>query len=137
MRVKEVMTKAVHTLPPDRSLPEARTIMKEFGIDHVIVVEHGKPVGVLSDGDIMRNANAPTVGAAMSRNLVSIHEDELISRAANLMRGHSIKCLVVTHESKLAGVVTSTDLLEVVGRAGHPERMTLRDRGARKRRSNI
>ena len=137
MRVKEAMTKAVHTLPPDRPLSEAAELMREFDIQHVIVVEHGKPVGVVSDGDIMRNANAPTVSAAMSRNLVSIDADELISRAANPMRGHSIKCLAVTSGSKLAGVITSSDLLEIVGRTGHPERMTIRDRGPRKRRPTV
>ena len=137
MRVKDAMTQTVHTLTPDRPLAEASALMKEFGIDHIIVTEHGEPVGVLSDGDVMRHKGAPVVGAAMSRDPITIGSDELISRAANLMRGHSIKCLVVVKGAKLDGVLTTTDLLEVIGRTGHPERMTLRDRGPRKRPTTV
>lgn len=133
MRVKEAMTRTVHTVTPDAPLSEAVQMMQSFGIDHVIVTEHGKPVGVLSDGDVMRHAGVPVVGAAMTRDIITIEPDELISRAANLMRGHSIKCLVVVDDAKLAGVITSTDLLEIVGRTGHNERMIMRDRGPRRR----
>lgn len=127
MRVKEAMTRTVHTISPDRPLSEASELMERHGISHVVVVEHGKAVGVLTDGDLIRHPAATIVRSVMS-DVVTIDEDELISRAANMMRGRSIKCLAVTNEDKLAGVITSTDLLEIVARTGHTERMVLRDR---------
>ncbi len=69
----------------------------------------------------------------MTRGAITVGVDELISRAANLMRGHAIKCLVVTHGTKFAGILTVNDLLEIVGRMGHQERMVMRDRGRRPR----
>ncbi|HEX9160177.1 MAG TPA: CBS domain-containing protein [Thermoanaerobaculia bacterium] len=135
MRVKEVMKKTVRTIAPDRPLSEAAEIMKRFDINHVVVTEHGDVAGILSDGDIARNEGAANVGAAMSRDVVEVADDELISHAANLMRGHGIKSVVVRHGEKLAGILTVTDLLEVIGRTGHPERQVLRDRGIRPRRS--
>jgi CBS domain-containing protein len=134
MRGKEAMTKTVHSISPDRPLSEASELMERFGISHVIVVERGKAVGVLTDGDLIRHPAATIVRSVMSRDVVTIDEDELISRAANMMRDRSIKCLVVTKEEKLAGVITSTDLLEIVARTGHTERMVLRDRGAKHHR---
>ncbi len=136
MRVKEVMTKTVRTISPDRPVSEAAETMERFGIGHVIVIEHGNAVGVLSDGDLIRHPAATIVRSVMSRDVVTIDADALISKAANLMRGHAIKCLVVTHKGKLAGVITTTDLLEIVGRTGHSERMVMRDR-VRRRRTHV
>jgi CBS domain-containing protein len=133
MRVNEVMKQTVRTISPDRPLSEAADIMKRFGIDHVVVVEKHVPVGLLSDGDVLRHSGEGIVESAMSRGLVTIDAKETIARAANMMRGHAIKCLIVTEENKLAGILTSSDLLEIVGRSGHKERTTMRDRGPRKR----
>ena len=132
MRVKEAMKTAVRTISPSKPLSEAQELMKRYGIDHLVVVERGVPAGLLSDGDVLRHHAEGTVRDAMSRDLITIDSDELLQRAANLMRGHEIKCLVVTKEGKLAGVLTSSDLLEVFARSGHRERMILRDRGPRK-----
>ncbi len=133
MRVNEVMKQTVRTISPDRPLSEAADIMKRFGIDHVVVVEKHVPVGLLSDGDVLRHSGEGIVESAMSRGLVTIDVKETIARAANMMRGHGIKCLIATTENKLAGILTSSDLLEVVGRSGHKERTVLRDRGPRRR----
>jgi CBS domain-containing protein len=132
MRVKDAMKKTVRTISPDRSLSEAATVMNEFGIGHLVVVERRVPVGVLSDGDILRHGSRGTVASAMSKRLVTVDSEEPVRRAANMMRGHDIKSLVVTSGDRLAGIITSTDILEIVSRSGHRERMTLRDRGARK-----
>lgn len=131
MRVRDAMKRTVRTISPDRPLQEAADIMKRFGIDHVVVVDHHIPVGVLSDGDVLRHSGEGTVQSAMTRALVTIDEDELITRAANLMRGRGIKCLLVTTDGQLAGIITSSDVLEVIGRTGHRERMVMRDRGPR------
>ena len=133
MRVKQAMKHTVRTISPDRPLSEAADIMKRFGIDHVVVVENRVPVGMVSDGDVLRHDSKGAVASAMTRGLVTIDEDELVTRAANMLRGHSLKSLIVTKENKLTGIITSSDLLEVVARSGHKERMVMRDRGTRKR----
>ncbi len=131
MRVKEAMKRTVKTITTDRPLDEAADLMNRFSIHHLVVMEHGAAAGILSDGDIARHQGQGLVGSAMTRGLITIDEDDLMSRAANLMRGHSIKCLVVTRGKKLAGVITTTDLLEIFSRTGHRERMVMRDRGRR------
>ncbi|HSP16540.1 MAG TPA: CBS domain-containing protein [Thermoanaerobaculia bacterium] len=135
MRIKEAMKTSVKTITADRPLDEAADLMKRFGIQHLVVMEHGAVVGILSDGDIARHEGRGLVGTAMTRGVITVDVDDLISRAANVMRGKSIECLVVTHGTKLAGVITTNDLLEIMGQTGHRERMVLRDRGRRHSRA--
>jgi CBS domain-containing protein len=62
-----------------------------------------------------------------------------IRKAANLMRGRSIGCLVVTRRDRIAGIVTVTDLLDLIGRglerpAGSAARRTLKYRTPHRKR---
>jgi len=43
-----------------------------------------------------------------------------IRKAANLMRGRSIGCLVVVDGARIVGIVTVSDLLELIGRGIDP-----------------
>jgi CBS domain-containing protein len=62
-----------------------------------------------------------------------------VRKAANLMRGRSIGCLVVTKRDRIVGIVTVADLLELVGRgADRPvastTRWTLKHRAPHRKR---
>ncbi|MGZ7042625.1 MAG: CBS domain-containing protein, partial [Thermoanaerobaculia bacterium] len=127
--VHEAMKRNVRTIAADRPLSEAADMMKRFEIEHLVVADHHRPIGLLSDGDVLRNPAGGTVRSAMSQRVVTIDAEETVTRAANMMRGHGIKCLVVTKDDKLEGIITSSDVLEVVSRTGHKERMVMRDRG--------
>ena len=52
--VREMMVKDVITIPADRRLYEVVRQFKERGIGRVIVLEDGKPVGILTHSDILR-----------------------------------------------------------------------------------
>lgn len=52
--VREMMVKDVITIPADRRLYEVVRQFKERGIGRVIVLEEGKPVGILTHSDILR-----------------------------------------------------------------------------------
>ena len=74
----------------------------------------------------------------MSRRHVTIDGNEPVNDAAKRMVGRATDFLVVTHDRKAVGIVTRTDLLDVLGRgAGHSERMVMRDRGPKRRRSRV
>ena len=123
MRVKEIMSEPVDTVPPVMRLDEASDLMRRFGLHHLIVKDVGKVVGVLSTSDLMEaRARGSTDGLrvedVMSLNVASIDQNETVRRAANLMRGRSIGCLAVTEKSKLVGIVTVSDLLNLLGRGG-------------------
>ena len=51
MRIQEIMTKAVFTIEPHSRLDEAAHRMHVASVRHLVVVERGAVVGVLSDRD--------------------------------------------------------------------------------------
>jgi len=62
----------------------------------------------------MNERNARTVAEAMTRGLVTVHEDALLYEAAQLMDAHRVHGLpVVDHDRKVVGVLSQTDLLRV------------------------
>lgn len=121
MRVQDVMTERVQTVSPSTSAAEAWNLMRLAGIHHLVVLDGRDVVGVLSDGDlggghgdaVRRNR---TAGDLMSTRVVIVPGTTTLRRAANLMRGHSIGCLVVVDHHVVAGIVTTADLLELIGR---------------------
>ena len=52
----------------------------------------------------------------MTKDVVTVTPDTTVKRVANLMRGRSIGCAVVTDKGRVAGIVTTSDLLELLGR---------------------
>ena len=50
--VADVMTRKVHTAPPETPLDDLRTLMREKRIRHVPVVQDGRLVGMVSIGDL-------------------------------------------------------------------------------------
>ena len=135
MRVTEVMKHPVRTVTPNQSVGEAAELMSQHWIEHLVVVEGGSVVGLISATDCAGVNPYVQVRDVMSTKPVTIESDELVSRAANLMRGHRIHSLIVTRNRKLAGIVTTSDLLEIIGKgAGHAERPILRDRGQHRRK---
>ena len=121
MRIREIMTEPVETIAPSLPLDRAAGLMRALRVHHLVVKEGSKPVGLLSAGDLPKPGAADDGGVArdvMSLNVVTVDEGETVRRAANLMRGRSIGCLVATRRGRMAGIVTVSDLLDLLGKGG-------------------
>jgi CBS domain-containing protein len=53
-RVADVMTKDVHTIPPETTVNQAMALFAERRCRHIPVVDHGELRGLISIGDISR-----------------------------------------------------------------------------------
>ena len=53
--VGEVMEHEFPQLPPDASLEDAATLMHQADVTHVVVVDDGRPVGIVARGDLVRH----------------------------------------------------------------------------------
>jgi len=119
MRLADIMSSEVKTIGPGATLGEARTVMETSGIHHLVVVEGGLVVGVLSARELggrpSNGRDAAPVEDAMSPHVVSMPPDATIRRAANRLRGKGVGCLAVMDGGRLRGIVTTSDLLELVG----------------------
>jgi acetoin utilization protein AcuB len=140
MRLRDIMSQNIKTIGPATSVEEARAAMKSNRIHHLLVREGGDIVGVLSDRDLGRGSGAQDrrrVADVMTTNVITATADTTIRQAANLFRGRTIGCLPILDADKPVGIVTTTDLLELLGRGAErpverTTRWTLRDRGPRR-----
>jgi CBS domain-containing protein len=54
VRIAEVMTKQVHTIPPDATIERTMVLFAEMRCRHIPVVDQGRLRGLISIGDISR-----------------------------------------------------------------------------------
>ena len=120
MRVSEIMSEGVQTIGAGATAADARALMRMKGIHHLVVTRGSKPTGLVSARDLgagrVTGEAAPTVGEVMAMPIATVDVATPVGKAANLMRGRAIGSLVVTRGGRVAGIVTVSDLLELVGR---------------------
>ncbi len=122
MRLKDLMIQDVEIIRPGESAETAWNRMNLSGIRHLVVMnERNSIVGVISDRDLGGSNGEQVrygrrVDDLMTTDIVTANPDTTVKDAANLLRGYAISCLPVLNDNgKLIGIVTVTDLLEVVG----------------------
>lgn len=143
MRLRDIMNPRVETISGAETAASAGNRMRTRRIRHLVVQDKGRVVGVVSQRDLAglgSFAQVRTVDELMARPVVTAAPETTLRQAANLMRGRTIGSLPVVEEGRLAGIVTVTDLLELIGRGVERpiekgRRWTLKHRGMRTRRS--
>lgn len=121
MRVQDVMSGHLKTVAPTAAAEDAWNLMRLHRIHHLVVTDEHRVVGVLSDRDVGSRRGAvlranKTVADLMTAPAITVAPTTTVRQAANLMRGRSIGCLVVVRSGHAKGIVTVSDLLELVGR---------------------
>jgi CBS domain-containing protein len=130
--VADVMTRDVRTLGPNDRLALADELMKQGRFRHVVVVDEGRVVGVVSQRDIFHGALAWSLGQGrrahetlltssavkdvMASNVVTVDPQAALAEAAALLRDHKIGCLPVVAGDALVGILTEGDFLALLAR---------------------
>ena len=119
MRIRDVMTRRVETVSPVESVEAALSWVRQKRIRHLVVTRGKEVVGVVSTRDL-KSLGSPLRSQAVEDIMVSpaitAAPEMTLRKAANLLRGRTIGCLPVMQDHELVGIVTTTDLLELVGR---------------------
>ena len=124
MNVRDVMTPNPRTVAPDESIQNAARIMRDEDTGVVPVVENGRPVGLVTDRDIVIRAVAD--GAQLNRPVSEICSGAIVSatpdmstrEAAQLMSDHQVRRLPVVENERLVGIVSIGDLAVKEGKDG-------------------
>ena len=118
-QVRDIMQKKVITIELQKTVQDAAVILKEKHISFLVVVKDSKPVGVISERDIVRKIVAESVDSKstqleviMSKNFKWVEPNASIESAVQKMLNNNIRRLVVLEDENLAGVITQTDLTE-------------------------
>jgi len=119
MIVRDVMAKNVKTVKTDDTVHAAVQKMNKFDIGSVIVVSSGRPIGIITETNIMRRIVEPRMDPAtvwakdiMSSPLTTIDENTPLEEAAKIMVDKKITRLPVMKGDKLVGLISSTDILK-------------------------
>lgn len=119
VKVGDVMAKGVVTINPADPVKKACQIMAKHDISGLTVIEKGKLVGMLTQGDLVpmiaagKDPLSTKVGDIMGRKLINIPPDADISKAARLMVDNKVKRLPVLRDGKLVGVITQADIVRI------------------------
>lgn len=136
MYVRDVMSIDPLTASPEQSLKDAARVMVESRVSGLPVIDEGRLVGIITEGDFLRaeadkertyrpslleallghdrveDVAARTVGEVMTRSLITVTPDELLGDAARMMATQRVKRLpVVDDDGFLVGIISRADVV--------------------------
>ena len=121
MRVREVMNTDVVTAEPGTPIGEVAKRMADAAVGAVVIVEGGKPVGIVTDRDLVLEhlakghtqehpvREAMSGGGPLSR-LVTIAPDLDVLEAAQELGRHKVGRLPVVEGGRLVGMLSAGDI---------------------------
>ncbi|MCX5613224.1 CBS domain-containing protein [Streptomyces sp. NBC_00047] len=123
--VADLMTPTAVSVRRGTPFKEIARLLDEFDITVVPVVDESeRPVGVVSEADLLRRrdggSGATTASDVMTSPAITADPDWSVVRAARVMRKHSVKRLpVVDATGRLIGILSRSDLLQLFLRRDH------------------
>ncbi len=112
------MTQRPRAVDPKTPLDEVAKVMESDDVGAVPLVEDDRLVGIVTDRDIVVRAIAKgkdpsgmPASEVSSRELITVHPDDSLSDALELMARHQVRRVAVTAEDdRLIGVVSQADV---------------------------
>ncbi|MBI39893.1 MAG: hypothetical protein CMF59_09855 [Leptospiraceae bacterium] len=116
VKIDEIMKSRVITVTPHQTAGHVRELLENNKINIVPVVGPDKEVlGVVSSADLIKKiSDAKPVSQFMTEKIYTIPRYGDVELAARMMRKHRIHHLVVIDNKKLAGVISTFDLLQLL-----------------------
>jgi acetoin utilization protein AcuB len=121
------MTKSPLTVPLEMPVVDARRMMLEHRIRHLLVTDGPRLAGIATDRDIRLNLPSPatslsvweinyllarmTVDSVMTKTVITVDPERDAQNAARLMLDHKIGALPVLEGGTLVGIMTESDVL--------------------------
>jgi len=111
------MEKNVITIDINETANHAANQMKKNDISFLVIIENGKPVGVVSERDFVQklcinnqNSSDVKISDIMSYKFRWVNPTTKIEDAIQKMLNNNIRRLLILDDEKLVGVITQTDL---------------------------
>jgi acetoin utilization protein AcuB len=132
MKISKLMSRKLITVSPEDSVERAVQLLRQRGVRHLLVLQKGRLVGIISDRDLKRALDPAkakkrkllnlggifflmepfVVREIMSPNVISIDPNASPQVAASLMVDMKFGALPVVQNETLVGIITETDLLK-------------------------
>jgi len=112
---------ALCTLPSDATAQAAAELMAERRLGAVMVVEHGRLLGIVTERDIVfrvvaksRDADKTTLAEVMTANPETLSPKDTAFSALEKMQAGRYRHLPVLREEEVCGIVSIRDIYEAV-----------------------
>ncbi|WP_448546745.1 CBS domain-containing protein [Thalassotalea fusca] len=131
MSIATLMSKPLITLDMDDDLADAKKLLAENKVHHLLVLDGKKLAGVITDRDLYKHLS-PTVGThketprdatllnkkvhlIMSRDLVTATVNTTLNEAVLLFHDNHVSCLpIINQEGEPIGIITWRDILRLI-----------------------
>lgn len=142
MKASDIMVTDVVSVAPDATIADAAALLLKHRISGVPVVDNGRLVGILSEGDLLRRVESRTerrrswwlemftgtdtlaaeyvkshgnkVRDVMTTDVVSAPHDASLADIADLMERHHIKRIPVVRNGTMVGLISRANLLQAL-----------------------
>jgi citrate synthase len=117
--VADIMSVPVVTATADEKVAEAAARMRERHVGSVVVIDGTRPVGILTERDLVRIAAAgidtgtATVREWMTEEPDSVAPDVEVTRAFASLSEHGYRHIPVIDDNVLVGIVSMRDLMRI------------------------
>jgi len=118
LKVKDVMVTNIITIEAGATARKAAELMNRHDIGCIIVVNYDKPIGIVTERDMLkrimlqgRDPRRSRISYIMSKPLITISPETDLREAINLMTERRIKKLPVVEDSNLLGLLSITDIV--------------------------
>jgi CBS domain-containing protein len=114
------MSKPVVTSSKTHTVAYAAKLMEKMHVGTVVILEKNKPIGIISERDIINKVVAKnkaldiSIEMVMTKKIVMAECTITDVAAAALMTKYHVKKLPLTKNGKLVGMITQTDLLKIL-----------------------
>ncbi|VVB98572.1 Inosine-5'-monophosphate dehydrogenase [uncultured archaeon] len=131
-QVYQHMNRPAQTIDYERTIADAKTLMKKTGVHRVVVTRGGNIAGSLSTMDFagmilkprerqqyqlvsqVKNLEGEKISEIMRPNVATIEETATLAEAAEKMASANISNLVVIMDKKPTGIIAATDIFKLV-----------------------
>jgi citrate synthase len=128
--VGDIMSHPVVTAEPAETIAEVGRRMREMRVGSVVVVEGSRPVGILTERDMVRFAASGADGSSakvaewMTENPDTVDPSEEVANAYVSLAEHGYRHIPVVADGELAGVVSMRDIMKIAQIRPVEERLT-------------
>ncbi len=116
VKIADLMAKRVITAQPHHTVEHLRGLMQRNRIHALpIVGPEGEALGIVTTADLAEDLkNGAHASQIMTKGIRAVPAYNDVSVAAKIMRKNKIHHVVVTHEKRVVGMISSFDLLKLV-----------------------
>lgn len=122
MRVDDLTWRAPVTIDCGATITTAAQLLADAGVGALIVLDGERPVGVVTDRDIVVRGIAKHVAldgridSLMSMGVIALDADEDVSELFAVFARHAIRRIPVVEEDRVVGMVTLDDAIVATAR---------------------